>query len=163
MKKYRLIILTALFSISFLLSNIYSFGESDRGSYNPIFKTIVCHDRPECLHEIGHASDHSMDWISRSEEYDMALTVYLVYNWQLPLDQRDPMAEKVAFFPGFLTSLEKEGNIFALPFWTGGWGGKTELYASILKWADGNRENVPSFFQEFYDWNVINKLISIHG
>lgn len=147
--------------VIFLIENLSTF--IGRGNYNSTFNFYVCHSDTVCLHEIGHASDDSLNWISQSKEYDTALTVYLVINWNLQPEQRDSLAERAAFFPGFLSSKEIYYDPFSLPFWTGGWGGKMELYASMLEWADGLYENIPERLRGFYNWKLINKATDYHG
>lgn len=130
-----------------------------RGYYNPLTKSITCSNRDQCLHEIGHAIDHAGGWVSRNEAYHSALELYIWVNWKTPESLRDPLADQIIVFPGLLFPKDKENNPFVPAFWTGGWGGIGELYADMLRWTNGEQENMPMVFRSFYNWELIEKLI----
>jgi len=157
MKNTIYILASALFIYFF--SNL-PFLNRDRSTYYPLFNSYYCNSRKGCLHEIGHASDDSLGWISQSRNYELELITYLVVNWKMPLEQRHPMAERAAFSPGYFAPLEKESNPFYWSFWEGGWGGERELYAEMLSWADGLSENIPQSLRTFYNWELIDKEIT---
>ena len=136
----------------------FSLDTSERGYYNLSTGSLVCHEDEQCLHEIGHVVDKHLAWISRSEKYRDTLTAYLLMTWKFP-EYRDEMSEKILLYPGFFTPLLKDNNPTYLSFWVGGWGGTMELYADMLKWSNGNPENMPSGFLKFYDWEMVAKLM----
>lgn len=156
MKKSACILLAIL--TIFVFFNIL-FLKTNRGVYFPVSNSYFCNLRKDCLHEIGHASDDSLGWISQSKKYTLELMTYQVVNWKIPIEQRHPMAESSAFFPGFIAPIEKENNPFFLSFWHGGWGGNRELYAEMLNWADGSSDAIPESLRAFYNWELINKEI----
>ena len=44
-------------------------------------------------------------------------------------------------------------------FWNGGWGGYTELYASIVEDAAGDINKIPVSLQKFYNMDEINSIM----
>jgi hypothetical protein len=72
---------------------------------------------------------------------------------------KDDIAWEIEFFPGVGSPREKNNNPFTTSFWEGGWGGYTELYASIVEYADGDIEQIPESLRKFYDMAEINETM----
>ena len=108
------------------------------GEYNIITGKIHCINDSTCAHEEGHAAD----------------AAYAPYHWQLwnwesaqpgwraridNLAKHCPNDEMEFYrilcnFPGINGNPKHEDrNPSSLYFWTGGWGGYTELYAELYK------------------------------
>lgn len=134
------------------------FSASGRGYYNSVFRLIVCDERGECLHEIGHASDHQMGWISDGAEFREALFYFTYIDHTLALEANHEWTAKILFYPCFFSPCLLERNLFVWNFNTG-WGGGRELYADMLVWSDGDPENMPIEFRDFYDWQLTGQLI----
>jgi hypothetical protein len=66
-------------------------------------------------------------------------------------DCRDSMSDMIEFFPGLGAPYLKESDPLSYTFWTGGWGGYTEVYADIYAAAKGNINNIPPSLRPFYD------------
>lgn len=128
-------------------------------SYNKDTKEITCYGQEACLHEIGHAIDDQSKWISESARFKNAVATYREIVWQSP-EQRNNFSQQIYNFPCLDSPCRPEYNPVNEGFWTGGWGGYKELYASIFAWAGGNIETIPPTFQEFYQVKTVNKVIN---
>jgi hypothetical protein len=77
----------------------------------------------------------------------------------MPAEFKDKHAFEIVFFPGIgkqkLTSVDSKSIIF----WQGGWGGYTELYASIVEYANGDINKIPESLRGFYDMEEINEIM----
>lgn len=131
------------------------------GVYMPAINKIVCTTRSSCIHEIGHKIDDENDWISKEFEWRYAVHWYRVEKYYYP-ETRDAMSSRIMFFEGVGWDRIHQKNPFYETFWRGGWGGYTELYAEILEMADGNKDNMPEIFMDFYDWDRIDELMAIY-
>ncbi len=158
-KKTKVILGTLIFLLAALAISYVHFTKDQGGYYNSITNTIYCTDRESCIHEIGHKVDDENGWISETFEWKYAVDWYRVKIYYYP-EERDEFSNQIMFFPGTGWSEKKTTNPFIKSYWTGGWGGLTELYAEILTWADGKPQNMPEMFREFYDWNRINELMT---
>jgi hypothetical protein len=127
--------------------------------YIPAIKVIFCHDKNSCLHESAHKADDAAGWISRTDEWVEAVDDYRMTQYLMPAEFKDKHAFEIVFFPGIgkqkLTSVDSKSIIF----WQGGWGGYTELYASIVEYADGDIEQIPESLRKFYDMDSINETM----
>ena len=110
---------------------------------------IVCTGAFACLHEHGHALDKSLGWPSNYDNWKMAVDVYRRVAWECVVC-RDKMSYDIEFFPGIGAPYLPDNNPLDLAFWKGGWGGYTELYASIYAWVSGDRSAIPNGLRPFY-------------
>ena len=123
--------------------------------YNPFTHAVTCTARENCLHEVGHAADQRAGWISRTENWKLAVDTYRYMTWKYP-ETRSALSEKIHLFPGFGTMMVEDRNPLNSSFF-GGWGGYTELYASLVQWSDGQADKCPQEFRQFYDWAYITQ------
>jgi hypothetical protein len=151
------IVLIICITITVIASVLFYFTKKSVGFYNSTFNYIYCTDYETCLHEIGHQVDDENGWVSRTFEWKYAVDWYRVQIYYYPAD-RDALSNEIMFFPGIGWSNRKSHNPIINSFWTGGWGGYTELYAYVLSEADGEKENVPEMLRDFYNWNRIAEL-----
>lgn len=146
--------------LAFIAINYISWPFFENSGYDPLFHTIKCDNRFDCVHEIGHAVDQKMGWISKSDDFRVALANYAILNWYLPVEDRSEIAGKILFFPGIVgPRYQNEGVHIGLGQYVGGWGGTTELYADMLSWVDGDKSMMPEMFVDFYDWEIVNSLM----
>ncbi len=122
----------------------------NRGYYTPLTGPI-CYDRNSCVHEIGHA----VDTVSHTKEYQETVAIYLLVQMKQPAPC-DEIGQKALLFPGMALPKNEEKNPLFKSFWTGGWGGYSEFYVSMLEWCNADQACIPETFREFYDWNEIN-------
>ena len=160
MKKV-LIIATLIFVIfvAILYINSNLLDKHAKGWHNEWTGKIKCEEFSICLHEVGHKADHEGGWISKTDEWKIAVSVYRGVMYKCPTC-RDEMSEMIMFFPGIGSDRHNRIGIFTWNFLEGGWGGYRELYADILKMSGGNPENVPESLRGFYDWERIGELMS---
>jgi hypothetical protein len=127
--------------------------------YIPGIRAIFCHDKNSCLHESAHKVDDTAGWISRTDEWVEAVDDYRMTQYLMPAEFKDKHAFEIVFFPGIgkqkLTSVDSKSIIF----WQGGWGGYTELYASIAGYSGGDINEIPLCLQQFYNMDSINKTM----
>ncbi|MCZ2078378.1 MAG: hypothetical protein LC130_25685 [Bryobacterales bacterium] len=154
MKRF-LIFLSLVFVL--VVSSIL-FDLSGRGYYIPPVRMVVCHDPGQCLHEIGHASDHAMGWISDSASFRETLFYFTYVDYTLTGESLHPWTSRILFYPCFFSPCLTEKNPTVWGFGTG-WGGGRELYADMLLWSDGKPENMPVEFREYFDWDLVSRLI----
>ena len=124
------------------------------GMYNAQFEIIKCDNREACLHEVGHKTDHHLGWVSRTEKFHHDIDVYRLGIWEYP-QFRDEMSLKFNTFPGLGSIYIKSYNPLESTYWSQGWGGYSELYASIVSWYDGKKERCPAALRDYYDWDFI--------
>jgi hypothetical protein len=129
-----------------------------RGSYNLWTGRIRCSDIRTCYHEIGHKIDHEAGWISKSFAFKKTIDVFVRVQWFLFGPQRHPLAEFICKFPGIGSPRIPEKNILSVAFWTGGWGGYTELYADILAEVKGDLSLLPEDIAIYYSDTKIKKV-----
>lgn len=104
-------------------------GPGQIGAYNPISRLYVCADHNTCVHEQGHRLDQELSYPSQSAEFEKAVTKYIVVQFSgIPSDHA------IHVMNILLTRMDKY----------------REAYANIWMWADGNIDNVPAEFREFY-------------
>lgn len=128
MRRLVIIILAAIF---LPLGNTH-------GVYNEYSDTAYCTDRLTCLHEIGHALDDKSGWISDSEEYRFALSMYL-------LDANyDELYIQITYT--LMTTKQEQMH---------------EVYAWFFAYADGKIENIPPKLQPFYDQELVDKYVNL--
>ena len=145
-----------VFNISFVAVLFIQYGNSyAQGSYNTWTGEISCTSRETCLHEVAHKYDHAQGWISKTEKYQHSIDVYRMMIWEYP-EYRDEYSLTIYNFPGLGSNLWQHGNTLSTSFWQGGWGGYSELFATILQWSDGDPNKCSKHLREFYDWNFIN-------
>jgi len=106
------------------------------GTYNIITGEIQCINDSTCAHEEGHAKDASFaphhwmmwEWESAQPEWRAAVDNRVTH---CPNDEME-FYRLLCNFPGINGNpRHKTSNPTALYFWTGGWGGYTELYAEL--------------------------------
>jgi hypothetical protein len=156
--KKKIILYIFVFLLGACAAFYYYFVNESAGYYNSITNRIHCTNRESCIHEIGHKIDDENGWISETFEWKYAVDWYRVKVYYYP-EERDKFSNDIMFFPGTGWSEQKVSNPIIKSYWTGGWGGLTELYAEILAWSDGKPENMPESFREFYDWERIFELM----
>lgn len=99
------------------------------GAYNPVSRLYVCADRATCIHEQGHRLDQELSYPSQSAEFEKAVTKYIVVQFS-----GTPSDYAIHVMNILLTRTDKY----------------RETYTNIWMWADGNINNVPVEFQQFY-------------
>ena len=135
-----------------------------RGSfYDPTLNVLKCENANSCIHEAAHKYDHLHGDISNTVEWKNAVDEYQE-TALLGYTSSDQMSTEIiylAVFPGVNSSREKIKNdsIFMSSFWNGGWGGYTELYASIVEDAAGDINKIPVSLQKFYNMDEINSIM----
>jgi hypothetical protein len=154
MKKTKIFLtLILLISITFLIP----YGNQN---YNIITGLITCNDHESCIHESAHKIDAKNNWISKSDNWIKAVNDYRMVQYALLPNEKDgDIAFYIEFFPGVGAPREPHKNIFSLAFWQGGWGGYTELYASIVEYANGDINQIPESLRGFYDMEEINEIM----
>jgi hypothetical protein len=98
------------------------------GAYNSYSRLYVCVDRETCVHEQGHKLDQELAYPSQSFEFERAVTKFIVKEFS-----NSPSDYAIHLMNIILTRNSQK-----------------ETYANIWMWADGDIENVPVEFQEFY-------------
>jgi len=127
--------------------------------YNPATEYLHCEN--SCIHEIAHASDHKMSWPSQSDSFIIEVHVYYDNAWLT--GKHDYFSESMKDYPGVFAQKRSHYNPLDYSFWAGGWGGYSELYADMLQWSGGKKDNMPEQFHKFYDWILIAQLMEKHG
>lgn len=107
----------------------------DHGEYNTITRLVWCDSQYACLHEQGHALDHTNGWISQTDDYGKALKFYALTN----VLTGKPSALALRIIDGLFISNKR---------W--GWNERAEIYADIYAGAGGNLARVPENLRKFY-------------
>jgi len=115
---------------------------------------IYCTNRADCLHEAGHKADQSKGWISQSKDFRDNVNAYRFLIYEHP-ELRDAHSWDILSYPGIGSPRGTETNPFSTTFWEGGWGGYSELYADIVRWADGDPHKCPANLSNFIDWDFV--------
>ena len=142
-KRIALIIVVA-FLLVFLL---VPFSFTSNGAYNRLTKTIWCKTRVSCVHEVGHYLDQHYDDPSKEWRFSLAVRMYITDETRKSVSS--PLAEYIIAF-----QFQHHPGRNLLMSWPMG-----ELYASIFAFTEGQRENIPAQLQEFYDWELAEKLL----
>jgi len=127
--------------------------------YVPVAKVIFCHDFDSCIHESTHKADDISGWTSSTNEWIDAVNDYRMVQYLMPAEFKDDHAFKIVFFPGLGKQKLSSDDPKSLIFWMGGWGGYTELYASIGEFSGGDINNIPPSLQQFYDMDEITEIM----
>jgi len=143
-KKFILTFLLVAISFVFLLS---SFSFTSNGAYNTITKKIWCKTEKACVHEVGHYLDQHYDYPSKEWRFSLAVRMYVTDETRKSASSE--LAEHIIKF-----QFQHHPGPNLLMSWPMG-----ELYASIFAFTDGQRENMPAQLQEFYDWELAEKLL----
>ena len=142
----KLILTFLLVTISFALL-LTPFSFTSNGAYNSLTKTIWCKTRASCVHEVGHYLDQHYDYPSKEWRFSLAVRMYITDETRKSVSS--PLAEYIIAF-----QFQHHPGPNLLMSWPMG-----ELYASIFAFTDGQRENMPAQLQEFYDWELAEKLL----
>lgn len=118
--------------------------------FNVWTKEISCSDKYTCLHEHGHLLDFQLGWESKGKAFQESVQVFNRVQWLLDPDDRHEWAERMHEFPGVTAPKTPCKDLLSMSFWTGGWGGYTELYAEMYAWANGDISNMPHEFRKYY-------------
>jgi len=129
---YRIFI--SLFLVVVFLSPIPNPGEY--GTYNTVSGLAYCSRYSTCLHEIGHALDYNNDRVSQSPAFFDAVRLYILTNDN----------EYAILLTTYILAFENKPT-------------KQELYAYIFQLSEGNKENMPEVFRQFYDWNEAKRYM----
>lgn len=121
-----------------------------KGWYDPFTGLMYYTDEWSRLHEQGHALDHRLGDVSKTDEFIKAVDVFRQVQYSLSKDHRHAMADKIMFFPGIGSPRLKVTQIYSDAFWQGGWGGFGELYADIWAKANGDIEQIPVSLQPYF-------------
>lgn len=122
-------------------------GQPVMNVYYPALNLLYCDGTDACIHEIGHAVDDQMGLPSQSEEYQKTVLIYLL----VARDQNNPLDKwqrMVTEFPGIGVPIYYPNGVPS--------GGHAELYAEMLRQAQGNVSSLPAEFQKFYSQGLIN-------
>jgi len=160
MNKKKILIFSLLI-IATLIFALMILSPSKYGSYNLFTGHITCDNRDECLHEAAHKYDDEMGYISKTTEFKSAVNTYRAVLYLVPSEdyKTDLFDYYIVFFPGVGAPRLPEKNITKNSFWQGGWGGYTELYASIVEYANGDINQIPESLRGFYDMEEINEIM----
>ena len=152
-RKWEYLYMTTLkrTSVLIILLVLYIVPSID-GLYIPPTRTIICSDHSVCLHEIGHALDHRMGWVSKYQEWREAVIMYVGVHAVSGLQPCD-MGLQIILYP--YQSYKESVFTRDLPL--------TELYANIYQWAEGDPDLVPEQFRAFYDWQEADRLRVYYG
>lgn len=101
------------------------------GSYKAASNLAYCTSPISCLHEEGHALDFNNGKPSQTEEFKLALALYLTTS------SYDSMFVQVTY-----TMMTTKQDVLE------------EVYAWIFAYSDGDIEKIPSMLQPFYTKNV---------
>ena len=107
---------------------------------------VYCKTPTACVHEQGHALDTRLRNPSRSDNFRTAITNYT--QTALLSNNRNVFVDAILVFPGVNQPRSNNGLASILQ---GGWGGYSELYATIYQLADGDIGSIPPELQLFYD------------
>jgi len=107
---------------------------------------IYCKSPTACMHEQGHALDTRLGNPSKSDAFKQAVIDYA--NTSIFANNRNEIVDTIIAFPG--VTLPMSNNGFATLV-QGGWGGYTELYATIYQMVDGDINSIPQELQRFYE------------
>jgi hypothetical protein len=119
----------------------------------------VCYTKEICVHEIAHKYDDEHK-ISSSQKYRDFIATYRAILYLCP-ECRDQYSDIIVFFPGIGSESLIEGDITAIDFWTGGWGGYDEMYAEMAEYYYGN--DFPYGAEDFYDLEYISNELKMLG
>lgn len=145
----KITILTTIIVVALLLILPIPPPHAD-GAFNSISGLIWCSDEASCLHEIGHKLDKEAGWISKTDEFGMAIKVFL--QWQYQIDGKPSEFVDIIIHS---SGLFEFNGYFDNP--------QAEIYANIFKYADGKQENIPELFRKFYDWKTGYQIIQVWG
>lgn len=120
------------------------------GIYNSLSHSYWCSNHIACVHEIGHKLDQEGGWISHSKEFGFAIQVYVQSEYSLAgrlPGHPSQLAQTLMIMPGIYS-------------WNGYFSdNQSELYATLFRYADGKKENMPPSFRKFYDWSLAEKWV----
>jgi hypothetical protein len=146
--KYAITSLVVIFVALMLCAN----SPENPNYFNISTAEIHCVDHIGCLHEAAHKYDQRYGWISYTKEYQDAVNNYRSRLWWNPAD-RDVNSLYIDRFPGIGAPFVKSTDPLTLGFWTGGWGGYTEFYASMAEWY--GEDTIPNELKQFYNFDYI--------
>ncbi len=136
--RIKLLAVIAAILLAFFMLPISPYG--NKGFYNSVSNALYCNDAYSCRHEIGHRMDDDLGHPSRSGEFAHAIRLYLYVELH-----KEPVSN---FAMGVLVYLPRMGyGAERFPIMTTG---QEELYADMYAWVDGDIEELPERFREFY-------------
>jgi len=112
----------------------------NKGYYNFASNTLYCHNAYSCRHEIGHSMDAALDHPGRSYEFSHAIQLYLYV--ELHHETVSDFAMAILTYPPMMSH-----RVVRFPVSSSG---QEELYADMYAWVDGDIDQLPEIFQEFY-------------
>jgi len=115
------------------------------GSYNRYSNLGYCTDTSTCLHEIGHAIDDKSGRISQSEDFKLAVAIYL--NTADLSEWRSARLYNQITYTLFTT----KQNPMA------------EVYAWFFAYSGGNLDNLPSIIRPFFDQSLVRECLKQNG
>jgi len=101
------------------------------GIYNTWSGLIWCSHEMACIHEVGHKLDDLAGWVSKSPEYQEAVTA-LGYEY---FTENNPHGRDISF------------------------SNHTEAYAEIFTLSFGQEQNMHPSLRQFYDWDRASQLL----
>lgn len=148
------------FLIFFLFSILLS-SCSQKAYFNPVTNKIVCHNKQDCVHEIAHKYDNKFR-VSQTDEFREFVYTYRMLLYLHP-EYRDEFSTEIEFFPkiGGEALPQTLDDIGSESFWTGGWGGYSELYAKMAEFYYG--KEFPLGLKDFYDTDYISDQLQKLG
>jgi hypothetical protein len=161
MTRKILLICLSIFLICFVICFIIKGAVSNTADnyYNYFTGFIYCQTKETCLHEVAHKYDDESKMISESVKWIQAVDDYRMTQFYMPQEHKVKQAFGIMFFPGVGSPRLPEHNIFAITFWQGGWGGYTELYATIVQFSGGDVNKIPLILRDYYDMEKINETM----
>lgn len=126
--------------------------------YDPILDYVKCDSYVSCLHEATHQYDYHNGIISKSDKWKNAVDDYRLHAFDnfSRVEEIDTSIINIVFFPGIGRERIPSYNPFMISFWQGGWGGYTEIYATVAELSDGDINKIPKPLRKFYDMEEIN-------
>jgi hypothetical protein len=107
---------------------------------------VYCKSHTFCAHEQGHALDTQLGNPSQSDVFHKAVIDYA--NTALLANNRNAIVDTIIAFPGVTLPMSMSGLATLVQ---GGWGGYSELYATIYQMVDGDIDSIPDELQIFYE------------
>lgn len=107
------------------------------GSYNAYSGLAYCTSEITCYHEIGHAIDTGMNWVSQSNEFVVAISWYLINS-----PAHDPLKLQILY-----TTETTKQNLLK------------EIYAWTFAYFKGDVESMPDYLQPFFDTTLSSKYM----
>ncbi len=135
-KVFLIAIAAALLTLSVLPISPYG----NKGFYNFASNTLYCNDTYSCRHEIGHRMDDDLGHPSRSGDFAHAIQLYLYV--ELHKEIVPDFAMGILVYPPMMSHWNKRFPVLT--------SGQEELYADMYAWVDGEIEELPEIFREFY-------------